>query len=88
MTTAMDCLGRQWQLAKLDALLADPEVRTTVLAAASHGLRPDHTWRPGAVLALARSHYGRKTTAALLLLLVARYFDTAGAHYLNRRSVA
>lgn len=84
----IDPLGRKWSAGRLDWLLADYDVMRTVLSAVNVGLRPDHTWSPGAVFAWAKVRYPRECVAALLLVIVTRYFDTAGAHYLNRKSVA
>lgn len=82
-----DVLGRKWAVDKLDALIAAPDVYPTVLAGVSQGLEPNHTWCPARVLGWARLRYTRESSAALLLLLVTRYFDTAGAHYLKREMV-
>lgn len=81
-----DILGRRWDVEKLDDVLADPSARQTILAAASHALRSDKTWSPGVVLAGSRDRYRREAVAALMLVLVVRYFDTEGAHFLGRRA--
>ena len=80
----VDVTGRGWPIAELDALLADPDVAQTVLTGASVGLRSDRTWRPAYVLEWAGWRYTRQEPATLLLLLVTRFFDTDGAHYLGR----
>jgi hypothetical protein len=83
----VDVMGRAWPVAKLDALLTDPEVLQTVLTGASVGLRSDRTWRPAFVLEWAGWRYTREEPTALLLLLVTRFFDTKGAHHLGREPV-
>lgn len=71
-----DIGGRHWPEARLDALLADVAVRVVV----EHGARiGSHSagdrWAPGAVLAWGQRRYRRPEPAALLLLLVTRFFD-------------
>jgi hypothetical protein len=72
----LDILGRPWLAARLDALLCDVAVRLVVEHGArvgSHGA--GDRWAPGAVLAWAQRRYRRPEPAALLLLLVTRFFD-------------
>jgi len=83
----VDVIGRSWSAKKLDVLLADPEVFQTVVTGASIGLRPDRTWQPAFVLEWAGWRFSRVEPAAQLLLLVTRFYDTKGAHFLGREAV-
>lgn len=72
----LDIQGRPWLASQLDALLSDATVRLIV----EHGARlGSHSagdrWAPGTVLAWAQRRYIRPEPAALLLLLVTRFFD-------------
>ncbi len=81
----VDALGRTWTAKSLDALLADPAVRLTVEQGAQIGMfNPGTRMSPGAVFAWARDRYTREEPAALLLLLVARFFDRGGKPGLGR----
>lgn len=71
----LDIYGRRWTASKLDTLLADPAVLWTVKLGFVQGANVRGGWNPGAVLAWARTQYGREEPAALLLLLVTRFFD-------------
>lgn len=82
-----DVLGRRWPVDQLDDLLSDPDVSLTVQSEASKVLLPEGAWNPAAALMLCRIRYPRESVAVLLLLLITRWFDTAGAHYLSRERV-
>lgn len=72
----VDALGRLWPVTHIDAMLADQSVRLVVEQGAqigSHGA--GDRWSPGIVWAWAGKRYGRQEPAALLLLLVTRFFD-------------
>lgn len=70
-----DMLGRAWTFETLDRLLGEPAVLRKVEAAARSGMTIDRrTWSPTAVMRWARDQYSREEPAALLLLLVHRFF--------------
>lgn len=72
----VDADGRPWPAERLDALLSDSAVRLVVEHGARVGShRSGDRWSPGAVLAWAQRRYCRPEPAALLLLLVTRFFD-------------
>lgn len=70
-----DASGRVWLTAKLDALLAQPEVIQTVRQGLtiSRGLRGD--FRPGTAYAWARDRYRRTECSDLLHILLIRLRD-------------
>ena len=82
-TPYIDSFGRGWSVAKLDYLLSDPEVSITVQSGASIGLRPDGIWDRAAVRRWAECRFVRWETGALIVLLIERWFETAGARYLR-----
>ncbi|MEH3118874.1 MAG: hypothetical protein PGN25_15115 [Methylorubrum populi] len=72
----VDIDGRPWSVERLDALLSDGAVRLIVEQGARIGSHSaGNRWAPGALLAWAQKRYRRPEAAALLLLLVARFFD-------------
>lgn len=81
----IDCLGTGWPIPKLDEMLTDKDVLLIVTTGANIGLLSDGTWSPGRVWSWAGTRYRRQEVAALALVLITRFFDTAGAHHLGRR---
>jgi hypothetical protein len=82
-TPYVDSFGRGWSAEKLDDLLGDPEVSITVQSGASIGLRPNRTWDRAAVRRWAEIRFTRWETGALVVVLIERWFETAGARYLR-----
>ncbi|CAO4179465.1 hypothetical protein EEDFHM_03524 [Methylorubrum populi] len=72
----VDAEGHTWLTERLDALLSDHAVRLVVEQGARVGtLNETDRWSPGAVLAWGQKLYRRHEPAALLPLLVTRFFD-------------
>lgn len=75
----LDKQGRPWLASQLDALLCDSAVRLVVEHGARIGTGNEaDRWSSGLVLAWAQKRYRRPEPAALLLLLVTRFFDLGG----------
>lgn len=70
-----DVGGRVWPTAKLDALLARPEVAETVRRGIASSLGPSGRLLPGTAYAWAHEQYRRTECGDLLLLLMVRQQD-------------
>lgn len=82
----VDVLSQSWSEQKLDELLKEPSVVATIMAGVGLAPQPDGTWDYTHALCWTRMRYPRLESAGLALLLIERFFDTIGAHYLHEEA--
>lgn len=75
MKRATDSLGRTWPRAKLDALLADREVRQAAEAVLEEGFGREDVFMPERVHLACHRRYRRPEPAELLFLLARRVVE-------------
>ena len=80
-----DTTDYDWSVAKLDALLADPEVEGLAADMLSYGFSQGE-FDPDPVYRQCRREYRRKEPAALLFFLAARLFERLIAAQAVRRT--